>query len=91
MTGVKLRNLRLDTLHDWLDTAKKIQRTIAGSIRSSRMKDYENPFRQMLYENEAEMLQVLGDPNDNSFLREQEKINRQFTKRVDRIRLRLKK
>jgi hypothetical protein len=55
------------------------------------MKDYENPFRQMLYENEAEMLQVLGDPNDNSFLREQEKINRQFTKRVDRIRLRLKK
>jgi len=91
IAGVKFSNLRLDTLHEWLDTAKKIQRTISGSIRSSRMKDYENPFRRMLYENEAEMLQVLGDPNDNSFLREQEKINRQFTKRVDRIRLRLKK
>ncbi|MCA6468051.1 MAG: DUF4954 family protein, partial [Chitinophagaceae bacterium] len=91
IAGVKLSNLHLDTLHEWLDTAKKIQRTISGSIRSSRMKDYENPFRRMLYENEAEMLQVLGDPNDNSFLREQEKFNRRFTVRVDRIRLRMKK
>lgn len=91
MTGFKLSTLNLDTLNDWLDAAKKIQRSIAGSIRSSRMKDYENPFRQMLYDNEAEMLQVLGDPNDNSFLREQEKINRRFTARVEKIRLRMKK
>jgi len=85
ITGVKLRNLRLDTLHEWLDTAKKIQRTISGSIRSSRMKDYENPFRQMLYDNETEMLAVLGDPNDNSFLQEQEKLSKRFAAKIRRI------
>jgi hypothetical protein len=90
MTGVTLINLSTDSLNDWLDSAIKIQRSITGSIRSSRMKDYENPYRQMLYSNEAEMLAVLGDPNDNSFLREQERISRQFAATIRRISRRMK-
>lgn len=90
MTGIKLRNLSADSLNDWLDTAIKIQRSISGSIRTSRMKDYENPFRQMLYSNEAEMVAVLGDPNDNSFLREQERMSKQFVATIRRISRRMK-
>jgi hypothetical protein len=39
------------------------------SIRSSRMKDYENPFRQMLYSGKSEMNAVLGNPDQTAFLK----------------------
>lgn len=89
ITGVNLKKINGEILNEWLGNAQEIQRSLAGGIRTSRLKDYENPFRQMLYENEAEMLKVLGDPNDNSFLREQDKISRRFTADIRKIRRRM--
>ncbi|MBS1926040.1 MAG: DUF4954 family protein, partial [Bacteroidetes bacterium] len=37
-------------------------------IYESRAKDYTNPFRKMVYENDAEMNKVLGKLEDNSFV-----------------------
>jgi len=37
-------------------------------IKTSREKDYENPFRQMVYESQAEMNKVIGPLSENSFL-----------------------
>jgi hypothetical protein len=90
LTGQRLKQISADTLQEWLSTALRIQRSINGNIRSSRMKDYENPFRQMLYSNEAEMLTVLGDPNDNTFLQQQEKLSKQFAAGIRRISRRMK-
>ena len=90
LTGQRLKQISADTLQEWLSTALQIQRSITGGIRSSRMKDYENPFRQMLYSNEAEMLTVLGDPNDNTFLQQQEKLSKQFAAGIRRISRRMK-
>lgn len=39
------------------------------AIEQSRLKDYENPFRSMVYENEDEMMSVLGKPASNSFIK----------------------
>jgi len=47
-------------------------RTMASSIseaaHASRRKDYEDPFRRMVYESEAEMEAVVGSLDDNPFL-----------------------
>jgi hypothetical protein len=46
---------------------------ITQGIFSSRKKDYLNPFRKMVYESQAEMDQVIGKLDDNSFIINQEK------------------
>jgi hypothetical protein len=40
-------------------------------IYDSRAKDYSNPFRKMVYETNAEMNNVIGKLEDNSFIQEQ--------------------
>lgn len=44
--------------------------TLTEGIYHSREKDYRNPFRQMTYENEAEMEAVVGKLEDNSFIQQ---------------------
>jgi hypothetical protein len=41
---------------------------INEGIYESRQKDYENPFRLMVYENQAEMEKVVGKLEENSFI-----------------------
>ena len=41
---------------------------IAEKIYESRAKDYSNPFRKTVYENDMEMDKVLGRLEDNSFI-----------------------
>lgn len=55
----------------WNDHFKKaysIQVKINELTKISRKKDYTNPFRKMMYENEEEMKAVLGSFEDNSFI-----------------------
>jgi Domain of unknown function (DUF4954) len=47
---------------------------ITRGILNSRKKDYLNPFRKMVYENQAEMDQVIGKLEDNSFINNQDKV-----------------
>ncbi|SHN77022.1 DUF4954 family protein [Chitinophaga sp. CF418] len=47
-----------------------IQTFLTEGIYHSRAKDYQNPFRQMTYENEAEMEAVIGKLEDNSFIQQ---------------------
>ncbi len=44
---------------------------ITNGILVSREKDYENPFRRMVYDSQAEMDKVLGRPDENSFIKTQ--------------------
>ncbi|HZG25050.1 MAG TPA: DUF4954 family protein [Chitinophagaceae bacterium] len=47
------------------------QEWIAQSIFDSRLKDYSNPFRSMVYESQEEMNKVIGRLDDNTFIRQQ--------------------
>jgi NDP-sugar pyrophosphorylase family protein len=44
---------------------------ITNGILVSREKDYDNPFRRMVYDSQAEMDKVLGRPDENSFIKSQ--------------------
>ena len=50
------------------------------------MKDYDNAFRKMVYNNSAEMKAVIGDPEQNAFLQQQKKDIAQLKKTVQQIR-----
>lgn len=70
--GESISGLSAKKINLWLDRYQGIKEEITAKIKSSREKDYTNPFRKMVYENQAEMNAIVGDLNDNSFIAEQE-------------------
>jgi virulence-associated protein VapD len=86
LTGIRLANITGKQLNQLLTQAEQIQGSITNRIRQSRMKDYENEFRKMVYANEAEMKAVLGDPAQNAFLLQQQKESVQLKKTIQQIR-----
>jgi hypothetical protein len=66
-------------IHNWIEE----------QIFESRAKDYRNQFKKATFRNKAEMEQVLGKPEDNSFIRlvKNEGIN--FKKMINRVITRL--
>ncbi len=86
LTGIRLANITGKQLNQLLTQAEQIQGSINNRIRQSRMKDYENEFRKMVYANEAEMKAVLGDPAQNAFLLQQQKETVLLKKTIQQIR-----
>jgi hypothetical protein len=58
---------------------------ISEGIYESRQKDYENPFRLMVYENEAEMEKVVGKLEENSFILMKREETRKFVLVTNRL------
>lgn len=58
---------------------------MTDGIHKSREKDYSNPYRKMVYDNNEEMNNVLGKLEDNSFLQSQFEALDSFKKDVKNI------
>jgi hypothetical protein len=71
ITKKKLSTLTNKQLNSWLDSYLEIKSDVTARIEKTRAKDYSNPFRKIVYENEAEMIAVVGDLKDNGFIKEQ--------------------
>ncbi len=76
-------------LLQWLDEATELKEMMVDAIYRSREKDYTNPFRKMMYENEREMNIVLGKLEENSFIKQQEEELSDFIKRIHTIKQKL--
>ena len=68
----------------------EIRLWIEKQIFESRAKDYHNEFKKATFRNEAEMEQVLGKPEDNSFIQLVQKESIAFKEMIDRVNDRLK-
>ena len=68
-----------------LQQATVTKEWISKSIYESRAKDYQNPFRQMLYETHEEMEKVIGKLSDNNFISQQKQETTDFHKKVNGI------
>jgi hypothetical protein len=90
ITGKKLNSLKATTLIQYLDKFIAIKTEIAQSILFTRAKDYKNPFRKMVYENEAEMNKVIGSIDNNSFILEQNQLLEGLTEQVNNYKKQLK-
>jgi len=69
----------------WLKKFLQIQQWIDRQIYLSRKKDYDNPFRRMVYDNEKQMEKVLGRIEDNPFIRLNQQISQQYQQQVQQI------
>ena len=58
---------------------------ITNAICESRAKDYQNPFRQMVYTTEQEMEKVIGKLKDNNFIVQQQEETTDFIKKTAAI------
>jgi hypothetical protein len=90
ITGKSLNKLTNTQFITWLNDYFEIKKDITARIQNTRAKDYSNPFRKMVYENEAEMNAVVGSLKDNGFINDQNKALSNLEKQILSIKKDLK-
>jgi hypothetical protein len=90
LEGTTISGLSHKKLNEWLDRYQAIKEEITQKIKSSRAKDYTNPFRKMVYQNQAEMDAIVGDLNDNSFIAKQITDQKQLNELIKEFKQALK-
>jgi hypothetical protein len=71
-----------------LDQAVVIQKYVRDQTYASRKKDYDSPFRRMVYDSDAQMQAVLGSADDNSFVKQVRRETENFEQLVAEVRAR---
>ncbi len=84
--GISFKKINLAEFTNLLEQSVNTADWIAKGILNSRKKDYENPFRKMVYENETEMNKVLGKLEDNSFIKTQNMIFDSYQNTIKNIK-----
>jgi hypothetical protein len=69
--NITSKQLTADVFKSLLEKAIATKTWMSTGIYSSRAKDYENPFRKIVYENKDEMNAVIGKLEDNQFIQDQ--------------------
>lgn len=80
--GLSLKSFTPSFLKELLNAAVTTKTWISKGIYESRAKDYNNPFRSMVYDTTEEMDEVIGKLEDNSFILLQQTEIKKFKKDV---------
>ena len=68
-----------------LEQALKTKTWMVENIYSSRAKDYQNAFRKMIYDTEAEMESVVGKLEENVFINQQQEELESFRRQIQEV------
>lgn len=88
--GLKASGFTKKIFLQCVDEALATKEWMVRDIYESRAKDYENPFRQMVYETKKEMEKIIGKLKDNAFIVQQEAELQEFRKKVKALKHGLK-
>ncbi|MBO9618055.1 MAG: DUF4954 family protein [Niabella sp.] len=88
--GLNTDTIEVPLLTGLLQDAINTKEWIAQSVYDSKVKDYENPFRKMVYESIVEMEQVVGKFSDNQFVNEQRQETATFKESTEQLIAQLK-
>mgnify|MGYP003310188128 CR=1 FL=1 len=69
-----------------LDKAAEIQKYISDQVFISRKKDYDNPYRNATFRNEAEKTAVIGKIDEVSFVKQIRKETEEFLDKINNIK-----
>ena len=83
--------LNCETFVEYLNKGVAINDELAQRTYESRKKDYQNPFRKMVYDNDEEMEAVIGKFEDNTFIEQTFKEAKDLKKKVQQFEKRLLK
>src|SRR5215218_2137747 len=85
INGLETDGFTAERFKQWLEDAAATKAWMFDSIYHSRAKDYQNSFRQMVYTNEAEMEEVIGKLENNSFIQNQQQELEQFQQQIQTV------
>lgn len=88
--GISTNEFNVGNLKQMMEQAKSFRQWMSNSIYTSRKKDYDNPFRNMVYADDKERDLVLGSLDDNSFIQSEKKDSKYFVEQIDRFLTALK-
>ena len=71
LLNITVKQFTPQLFNDLLQQTLATKEKLTQGIFKAREKDYTNPFRKMVYENNEEMNKVLGKPEDNKFIQAQ--------------------
>jgi Domain of unknown function (DUF4954) len=83
--NITTKQFTADVFKNLLTDAITTKTWMTKGILQSREKDYTNPYRKMVYENNNEMNKVLGKLEDNSFIQDQFEGLEEFKRMVEGI------
>lgn len=82
LTGISLGRAKAGTFITLFEQALEVKRWMSEGIQESRAKDYQNSFRKMVYDSDAEMNKVMGKLSSNSFIQQEKLAFDSFQRRV---------
>jgi len=82
ITNVPLEDWTADFIVHHLQESVETKNWVYHEIHHSRAKDYQNPFKQMVYNSEEEMETVVGKLADNVFISNQKEELEHYKKKV---------
>jgi hypothetical protein len=85
LTGKTLRRTGPKGFAELLRGATRTRDWMTKEIRTSREKDYTNPFRQMVYTSKQEMDAVVGKVEDNSFIRQETEAAKKYRRDMEKV------
>jgi hypothetical protein len=85
ITGLTRSQLNRGVLSRLVKEAIATNRWIEEQLVASRKKDYQNPFRKLVYDTEKEMNKVMGVLADNPFIAQHRKQTIEFEQRSNRL------
>jgi hypothetical protein len=80
-----INKMKPEQLESLLQQAIKTKEWMVEGIYKSREKDYQNPFRKMVYADEKELETVIGKLQDNGFIRQEQDELKKFMRRVQSL------
>lgn len=86
ITGIRLKKMTAQQFSNLLNGAVATKEWLTKGIHDARAKDYNSPYRKMVYESIGEMNEVLGKLEENSFIKEQIKELQAFKKEIQQLK-----
>tara|TARA_R110002050_G_scaffold6805_5_gene27364 strand:+ start:580 stop:2787 length:2208 start_codon:yes stop_codon:yes gene_type:complete len=83
--GINPKEFNKDQFQQMLEDSKIFRQSMSENIYTSRKKDYDNPFRNMVYADEKERDAVLGALEDNGFIQTEKKETETFIQQIDQL------
>lgn len=83
--GIDLKKISSSIFSNLLQKNIQVREWMVNQIHETRAKDYQNPFRRMIYDNEQEMDKILGSIKDNSFINQETAALQSYKKTITSI------
>lgn len=80
-------NISHEEWNNIVDKAITIQQYICDQVYLTRKKDYDNPFRNATYRNEAEKIAVVGTIDDTSFVKQIRQETKTFIDEISKLKV----